>query len=435
MASRGSLTSPPTNPTTTNTTRTNAANNNNHARESLLSRKKKEIVDRSMALFQLSLDRCLENSAAAAVSSGLPATAPGGAAGVGVVGGRRRVKRGREEDEFDEQGGSVGDVKGDVVGGKTKKKRENPKEAIKGGKKFACPFCKHDPGKYKSIKTCCGPGWDDVHRVKEHIYRRHSWKSFCPRCFEHFDKPESLKSHQRANVPCKLRERAPDAITEEQEKLLRARAKSHCSEEMKWKDMYRIIFPDEKVPSPYYETETGGSHKAGKSRFQSVDEAKEFLRTEIPRLVRPEIEQYVTTLLEEVQEKVHQRTADIIRNVETKVLMTFHFQEEQASAAAATSAVPGLGRGSTEPSPLPSPAAVGPEMSSRLEQLLEEYKDDQYVSELCSNVQLDLEDFFAGNQEFGGCDGFSQDSAYWTSSSNGGQGSYSVDGEAYVHRY
>jgi hypothetical protein len=54
-----------------------------------------------------------------------------------------------------------------------KKKRANPKEDISkkgkeggGGKKFACPFCKHDPGKYRSVKTCCGPGWDDVHRVK-----------------------------------------------------------------------------------------------------------------------------------------------------------------------------------------------------------------------------------------------------------------------------
>jgi hypothetical protein len=54
-----------------------------------------------------------------------------------------------------------------------KKKRANPKDVVSkkgkeggGGKKFACPFCKHDPGKYRSVKTCCGPGWDDVHRVK-----------------------------------------------------------------------------------------------------------------------------------------------------------------------------------------------------------------------------------------------------------------------------
>jgi hypothetical protein len=66
-----------------------------------LSRKKKEIVDRSMALFQLNLDRCLDNSAAAAVSSSTSSTTPAGAnaAGAGVV--RRRVKRGREEDDDD----------------------------------------------------------------------------------------------------------------------------------------------------------------------------------------------------------------------------------------------------------------------------------------------------------------------------------------------
>ena len=87
---------------------------------------------------------------------------------------------------------------------------------------------------------------------REHIYRRHSWKStrVCPRCFEGFDKPEQLKAHQRASDPCELRERAPDAITEEQEKQLRTRAKPNSSEEMKWEDIYRIIFPGETVPSP-----------------------------------------------------------------------------------------------------------------------------------------------------------------------------------------
>jgi hypothetical protein len=180
------------------------------------------------------------------------------------------------------------------------------------------------------------------------------------------------------------------------------------------------------------------AHKAGKSRFQSVDEAKEFLRTEIPRLVRPEIEQYVNVLFEEVQEKVHQKAAEIIRNVETKVLLTFHFQEEQASAALLSSsaaAVSGLGHGSAEPSPPPSPAAAGAEVSSRIGQLFDEYKDDHFISELCSSMPLDLESFLAENQGFAaGCDGFSQDSAYWTSSSSGGQGSYSVGGDGYLHR-
>jgi hypothetical protein len=85
---------------------------------------------------------------------------------------------------------------------------------------------------------------------REHVYRRHSLKNFCPRCFEHFDKPEALNGHQRQDVPCKVREQESDVINEEQEKQLRARAKPHMSEEDKWAEMYRAIYPGEKVPSP-----------------------------------------------------------------------------------------------------------------------------------------------------------------------------------------
>ena len=100
-----------------------------------------------MAFFQTSLDRCLNNSVS-------PASAA--AAGAAVAGPRRRVKRGREDDV--ENGPRA------AGGEKTKKKKMNPKEANE--KTFACPFCKHDPAKYKKTKTCCGPGWEDVHRVK-----------------------------------------------------------------------------------------------------------------------------------------------------------------------------------------------------------------------------------------------------------------------------
>jgi hypothetical protein len=32
--------------------------------------------------------------------------------------------------------------------------------------KFACPYFKRDPIRFKNERTCCGPGWDEVHRVK-----------------------------------------------------------------------------------------------------------------------------------------------------------------------------------------------------------------------------------------------------------------------------
>jgi hypothetical protein len=139
-----------------------------------VSRKKKEIVDRSMEILDLELDRCLKNpvspaALASAVGAGLGSAAA--AAGAGV---RRALKRARENDVEDDgglhgamrvgyQNGSRGAVKTEA-GVKTKKKKVNPKETD--GRKFACPFARHDPAKYGSVKTCCGPGWEDVHRVK-----------------------------------------------------------------------------------------------------------------------------------------------------------------------------------------------------------------------------------------------------------------------------
>jgi hypothetical protein len=32
--------------------------------------------------------------------------------------------------------------------------------------RFACPFYKHDPERYETSRSCCGPGWETVHRVK-----------------------------------------------------------------------------------------------------------------------------------------------------------------------------------------------------------------------------------------------------------------------------
>ena len=33
-------------------------------------------------------------------------------------------------------------------------------------RKFACPYYKRNPEKYRKWTSCPGPGWDEVHRVK-----------------------------------------------------------------------------------------------------------------------------------------------------------------------------------------------------------------------------------------------------------------------------
>lgn len=226
--------------------------------------------------------------------------------------------------------------------------------------------------------------------------------------------------------------------------------------------MYRIIFPDEKVPSPcmlqpspphyapaaaqlttstVYDSDRSVSPKPEKSRFQSVDECKDYLRVEIPRLVRPAVERYVSTLLGEVQELVNRKTVEIIYDVETQLLRTFLFQEEQSSLSASATGVASFtgqglsttaGPAAAAPSPPPSPTP-GPEIA-KVSEMLEELKGDAIAGELCETLRFDMEDLLAGSgQGYGtGCESYSMDSAYYTSSSNGG---YGVGGPSYLPRY
>ena len=174
-----------------------------------------------------------------------------------------------------------------------------------------------------------------------------------------------------------------------------------------------------------YETDTSTAPKPETSRFQSMDECKEFLRAELPRLVRPVIEQFVTGLFVELEEKVDRKTVEIIRDVETKVLRTFQFQEEQSSLSALAATSPGYAATTAvavaEPSPPPSP---GTEMS-KVSAFIEDLKDDGFANELCANMKFDIEGYLASSQYgygLGACENFSMDSAYFSSSSNGGVG-------------
>lgn len=40
------------------------------------------------------------------------------------------------------------------------------KKSVMADKKFACPYYKNNPLKFRHKRTCCGPGWPTVHRVK-----------------------------------------------------------------------------------------------------------------------------------------------------------------------------------------------------------------------------------------------------------------------------
>ncbi|RGP79828.1 hypothetical protein FLONG3_2008 [Fusarium longipes] len=130
-------------------------------------------------------------------------------------------------------------------------------------RRFACPFYKHDPVRYGTSRSCVGPGWNSVHRVKEHVFRSHRLPEHrCLRCFKAFESAKTLSEHSRSSVLCEVQSGTAqeEGIDASQEKQLHIRAKknnaaSHVKtvEENRWNDMYKIIFPNEEQPSsPYY---------------------------------------------------------------------------------------------------------------------------------------------------------------------------------------
>jgi hypothetical protein len=80
---------------------------------------------------------------------------------------KRAVKRARERDDEGDDDSAVDDYpEHECGGGAEVQKKKGKKRARHEILRFACPFAKHNPVRFRNVKTCCGPGWVDPHRVK-----------------------------------------------------------------------------------------------------------------------------------------------------------------------------------------------------------------------------------------------------------------------------
>jgi len=115
---------------------------------------------------------------------------------------------------------------------------------------LACPFYKREPLKYPA---CSKSFWQKVHRVKEHIYRKHMEPRRCPRCQQTFETDDGIADHLRSDIPCsKEPEVEWPGITLAQRVKLSARPPRNESREDQWFRMWDIIFPSTLKPqSPY----------------------------------------------------------------------------------------------------------------------------------------------------------------------------------------
>ncbi|CVK91322.1 uncharacterized protein FMAN_09465 [Fusarium mangiferae] len=190
--------------------------------------------------------------------------------------------------------------------------------------KYACPYFKYNPAKYKDWRTCPGPGWNDVHRVKEHLYRRHKQPQYrCARCWQPFTDQQGLTHHQRADEPCPLREMGyVEGFDATQERNLRSRKRANqkLSETEKWKRVFKILFPHvlvDDIPSPFYDY-SQVSQKEDAYRHPesgSLAQYEQYMLREVPQRLRQVLGRELDRDLTVVEENLRRRAGDCVRTL------------------------------------------------------------------------------------------------------------------------
>ncbi|PMD24540.1 hypothetical protein NA56DRAFT_548026, partial [Hyaloscypha hepaticicola] len=193
---------------------------------------------------------------------------------------------------------------------------------------FACPFRKHNPQVYSiyDYRVCALNHWGTIARVKEHLYRGHQIPLYCKRCWIHFRTQEKLDLHLTVAAAdiCELKPGiALEGITGEQERCLRSRKKSSPdqSDEDRWRDMYNLLFPNENIPSPYFESPQDDRSMSLES--SDIANYEKYVRRELPRLVRVNIEETVRRETQPLEEPLIGALVSVIQDCHDKVFRSY----------------------------------------------------------------------------------------------------------------
>ncbi|KAF4632584.1 hypothetical protein G7Y89_g5539 [Cudoniella acicularis] len=171
------------------------------------------------------------------------------------------------------------------------RKSQSPNKDSEEITKFACPFRKHDARTYNIYKyrVCALSHWQTIARVKCHQMPAH-----CKRCWQTFKSQQQLDAHLTvaSSDICEVQLGHPPAgITTAMERKLRSRKKSHPNQtdEERWVEIYKLLFPDTEVPSPSVQEDVPPSSPDSRE----LSNYEDYIRRELPRLVRTNIEEVV----------------------------------------------------------------------------------------------------------------------------------------------
>lgn len=330
-----------------------------------LSPLKRQLVDRIMEEFYLLFDdtelgfrsHCPHGHRSAGESSSFNSSFGSTGSG-GGNGGRKRGRGSDGESPF----GNGRDDDGD--GMPRKQPRTEFLTPSSPSRKFACPYFKRNPHLHRKYTSCAYPGFTTVARLKEHLYRRHALPIQCRRCCITFKTDAMLLEHERAAQACEVKEQPlAEGFGKEQERDLKSKKKAVVcqSEEAKWRSVYRILFPQEDeatYPSPYCDTEPAYEETSRSPGSQDLSEFEAFSRTELPRLVRRELENAIEAASQPIEETLKSQLIDIVRNCQAQLFPSYQ-QRRCASATPilANAALPTMKREESQQSFTSAPRA------------------------------------------------------------------------------
>ncbi|KAI7780726.1 hypothetical protein LA080_015623 [Diaporthe eres] len=146
-----------------------------------------------------------------------------------------------------------------------------------------------------------------------------------------FKSSEKPLQHSQADIACDVvrDESGQEGISHEQLMKLKSRKRSReaSSEHDTWINMYKILFPDDYlIPSPYFQR--GNSGKGQESLLTAF---REHVSRELPRLIRPRLEESVdATIREALGPDVLE---GLVRDIYSQVLSTFPQHNSESPAA------------------------------------------------------------------------------------------------------
>lgn len=138
-----------------------------------------------------------------------------------------------------------------------KKRKPSGTEVVEDSQRWACPFVKWNPDRFK-----CGVGPKTITELKGHIERIH-WIVHCGDCWMRYPKGQDNLKH--GCCPTETRSNVlPGFITHEMRNEIRQRETSRSSHEKQWHRIYSVLFPNEHCDNPYLD-------KANDKSFRTVE--------------------------------------------------------------------------------------------------------------------------------------------------------------------